>query len=321
MKAHKSLPLSWNILLKKSAGASANNMDKSPLNKLSAELRNQIYEFALQKFDPIEIEIIAAAPHSRRSSVHSNQDTRACMALTKTCKQIHKESTGIFYSVNTFRVLANMLAGERWDRVKHVIEDEEGTRWRKWFKIIGERRFTLLSDVEVDLGWVDRIGTGVDNVREISILKRCMQAMHSVFARTNIDVKLRLTIEGTEGGVRSESYTLSIPLKSPERAQEERARYEEARLMLAAVFLNSRRDAAGQQMPRHVHLVRLQEADTEFERAAMHLQLRLMNSEDAVGELVDFVQELQDRQFQNLQNSAIFDRMARSLLHSFRLVL
>ncbi|KAF2161027.1 hypothetical protein M409DRAFT_28634 [Zasmidium cellare ATCC 36951] len=64
-------------------------MDKSPFNKLPAELRNRIYEFALA--DDISID-------ARSEEPIVYEDLTARLAVTETCKQVRQEALPIFYS-------------------------------------------------------------------------------------------------------------------------------------------------------------------------------------------------------------------------------
>ncbi|KAF2171132.1 hypothetical protein M409DRAFT_19102 [Zasmidium cellare ATCC 36951] len=64
-------------------------MDNSPLNKLSAELRNQIYELALTSDNPVSI--------SDGSAVQP--------PLTRTCKQIRSESLLLSYGLNSITAI------------------------------------------------------------------------------------------------------------------------------------------------------------------------------------------------------------------------
>lgn len=64
-------------------------MDKSPFKKLSAELRNNIYELVLSSPDPICISV--------------DTDEYASMsAITRVCRQIRNESVLLYHSVNSF---------------------------------------------------------------------------------------------------------------------------------------------------------------------------------------------------------------------------
>lgn len=76
-------------------------MDCSPLNRLPAELRNEIYELVLTAPGPI---------FTRYSYKDDNWicDMRFkygnLLAITQTCKRIHTECEGVFFSLNTFEI-------------------------------------------------------------------------------------------------------------------------------------------------------------------------------------------------------------------------
>jgi len=73
-------------------------MDKSPLSKLPAELRNRIWELALASDVPL-----AAKWRNTESKFRPERPPASDpAALTKTCKQLRAESGQLFYTVNHF---------------------------------------------------------------------------------------------------------------------------------------------------------------------------------------------------------------------------
>lgn len=71
-------------------------MDSSPFSKLSAELRNEIYELALSFENTIFI--------TNTSDYRLKSSTKHPTALLQTCRQIRAEATKMFYANNAFRV-------------------------------------------------------------------------------------------------------------------------------------------------------------------------------------------------------------------------
>ena len=67
---------------------------ESPFLKLPAELRNRIYEEALIRTKTVHLTTLEAKPSWR------------CPDLLHTCQQLRSEASTIYYSGNTFRVLA-----------------------------------------------------------------------------------------------------------------------------------------------------------------------------------------------------------------------
>jgi len=76
----------------------AEDMDKSPLNKLPAELRNRIYELALHESVGIHIDIWTGAPAAATRIIAAGTS----LALTKVCRQVSAETKTVFLAVNTF---------------------------------------------------------------------------------------------------------------------------------------------------------------------------------------------------------------------------
>lgn len=74
-------------------------MENSPLNKISAELRNQIYELVLMHEHPISITADDYVSDLRATNFKLKSHP---LALLHTCKQISNESTALFYGNNAF---------------------------------------------------------------------------------------------------------------------------------------------------------------------------------------------------------------------------
>lgn len=77
-------------------------MDNSPLAKLPAELRASIYEFALASPTPITLSSQNGRSGSKLQRRRRLQSPSAHMALTRTCRQIYRETGHLFFSLNTF---------------------------------------------------------------------------------------------------------------------------------------------------------------------------------------------------------------------------
>lgn len=70
-------------------------MDNSPLARLPAELRNDIYELALRQEEPVIID---------GCDKHAAVIPPRAMGITQTRKDIRAETAGVFYALNTFTV-------------------------------------------------------------------------------------------------------------------------------------------------------------------------------------------------------------------------
>ncbi|GIZ47088.1 hypothetical protein CKM354_001018900 [Cercospora kikuchii] len=84
-------------------------MENSSLNKLSAELRNEIYELVLAQDKPLVI-----------CSEHPNPDSTAIQPpLTRVCRQIRAEALELFYYCNTFVI--EMISSRLWDWDDYIL--------------------------------------------------------------------------------------------------------------------------------------------------------------------------------------------------------
>ena len=77
-------------------------MEASPFAKLSAEIRNMIYEHALRVPIPIVLEADERCENFPSKSVPASVN-----ALTKTCREIRLDTTEMFYALNDFTISCN----------------------------------------------------------------------------------------------------------------------------------------------------------------------------------------------------------------------
>ncbi|KAK5115830.1 hypothetical protein LTR85_009424 [Meristemomyces frigidus] len=123
-------------------------MDQPPLIRLPAELRNHIYELALLRGHPVEIKIY---DDDVLSPVGYD-----VLALTRTCKQIRHESTGLFYSINEFHIQLRVGSLKFWYQAPRTMlvsmERHLMTLLRSFVDSIGARNATSLTSVTLQLG-------------------------------------------------------------------------------------------------------------------------------------------------------------------------
>ncbi|KAK5683920.1 hypothetical protein LTS10_003783 [Elasticomyces elasticus] len=76
-------------------------MDASPLQRLPAELRVEIYELVLVQKAPI---FVANKKERGRQIQYRSRLSRHALAITVTCKAIHRESAQLVFSCNSFSI-------------------------------------------------------------------------------------------------------------------------------------------------------------------------------------------------------------------------
>ncbi|KAK4554393.1 hypothetical protein LTR86_008601 [Recurvomyces mirabilis] len=116
-------------------------MENSPLSRLPAELRSQIYELALTVAQPIEIKL-----------QHDTKTVKAAgvpLALTSTCRSIRKETLKLFYSINKFVLRTNYLYLLCHGHDDHT--DASMAPFFEWIDIIGSDKLELMRDLTLDL--------------------------------------------------------------------------------------------------------------------------------------------------------------------------
>ncbi|TKA28148.1 hypothetical protein B0A50_04119 [Salinomyces thailandicus] len=78
-------------------------MDNSPLNRLPPEIRNRIYGLALAERGPVVSEY--GRRIESRSVVVEPAPPKHRLALTKTCKEVRRDSIKMYFAVNTFYII------------------------------------------------------------------------------------------------------------------------------------------------------------------------------------------------------------------------
>lgn len=152
-------------------------MDASPLNKLPAELRNNIYELALHNPGGIDIDVMFA------NKIITAQASQQLLALTETCKQIRQESLPLFYATNTFSFATSDLdIATNPLRVGHCFASV-----KKWFHGLGEQK-AVVNEVEVYLGgWYPY----ADNSYNHEFVKMIMD-YQGIFASHSVKLTIRI---------------------------------------------------------------------------------------------------------------------------------
>lgn len=111
-------------------------MEHSPFAKLARELRNKIYEYALDQEAPF---VIAPYTVPRGGEQFLGSDRTHALALTETCKEINYECRKLFYNINSFTI--------KGINTRHVFK-----RLIEFSKAIGEDNTSALRSVILDIG-------------------------------------------------------------------------------------------------------------------------------------------------------------------------
>lgn len=143
-------------------------MDASPFGKLSGELRNRIYHYFFQAQLAEKFHLDIRNDQARLRS--KKKEIRSALALTATCRLLHRETIAIFWSKISFRIIANTLTAYSYPGnslpmdVKPRDRGYEINKFRAatlthWLKSSGILRFAQhLRPIELDLGvWDPRL--------------------------------------------------------------------------------------------------------------------------------------------------------------------
>ncbi|KAK5115850.1 hypothetical protein LTR85_009444 [Meristemomyces frigidus] len=132
-------------------------MDHSPLARLPAELRNEIYELALTQAEAVVDIGQRWEWRARGGGIYQVTSIGEALAITKTCKQIRQESASIFFSTNTFDIKLDteFLFHNRPERSSSNFQQDVEALLEPlhaFIDTIGEGNATMLCSAAVTLG-------------------------------------------------------------------------------------------------------------------------------------------------------------------------
>ena len=175
-------------------------MDDSPLQMLSPELRNTIYELVLYQPDGVVVSVWDGRPQLKRRAEQRNNP----LALTQTCKQVREESVLLFYYINCFQLRSYQL-----DEVmeKEAI-DSSRIGWRgglqKWIGNVGKFNLSQIGQLEI---WTGHWKLFTDDFSKIA--GRSIQKLQSDLEDINIQVNITMNIDWGDG-----QFYLKLPLNN-----------------------------------------------------------------------------------------------------------
>ena len=122
-------------------------METSPFARLSAELRNEIYAYAL--YIPEGVWLNDETDEEKTKAI-GNLRLKASgnlTALTMTCRQIHAEAGLLFYSINRFSIRPQWLrpyvcSGKRWVGL-----------FRAWMDAVGSPNASCVTELCLRIGY------------------------------------------------------------------------------------------------------------------------------------------------------------------------
>ncbi|KAI6812732.1 hypothetical protein KC340_g14780 [Hortaea werneckii] len=118
-------------------------MEASPFARLSAELRNQIWTYALYQPDGFYLEL--------QGGGYELSEKGHRIALIKTCRQINAEASMLLYNVNKFTFSAIMMESPvrlHFPKMQ-LVED--------WLCTIGPAKASTIAEICFDLGFLPHI--------------------------------------------------------------------------------------------------------------------------------------------------------------------
>ena len=162
-------------------------MDKSPLSRLSPELRNNIYERALFERRPV--------------SISKNFWTEP--ALLRTCKQIREEAELLFYSMNNFTCVTNVY-------------DDHALCLAQWLGNGPKLKLALIKSLTLSIevpGSGENWRFGDQKTLHQENYEALTKALHrSTFGRRRTEQVLRCSVNGKHDGLTCEQLSkLSKP--------------------------------------------------------------------------------------------------------------
>ncbi|WPH04692.1 Hypothetical protein R9X50_00758500 [Acrodontium crateriforme] len=167
-------------------------MEASPFMKLSAELRNIIYELVLIRHDPIRILPPSSAVRFQPPLKDTGRANNHVLALTQTCRRIRHESWKLFYASNTFVC----PAGVRLATVPSLIGP-----FTCFYACISSQAAAVLRSITIDLGSIRALqfSDGLMARRMwLELFIRMVEMSHEGFPITSFQLRFELTFLGIE---------------------------------------------------------------------------------------------------------------------------
>ena len=171
-------------------------MDNSIIGRLPAELRNLIYEHALQEgYDGLETVYLEPKAGenslSRVKAANASEDERSgplqVCGLPATCKQMRRETLALYYSTNRFYIQTEYLKS---DHKGHIVKQTE-----QWTKAIGVPRAREIRDVTISLASFKSHPT-MEQIPLNKIDWNHMQTLRRLFHPQGSTLKLRFYLQG-----------------------------------------------------------------------------------------------------------------------------
>lgn len=183
-------------------------MDQSPLNDLPAELRNEIYSYALDIPEEIRIEL----PYWDLYILHRGL-LRNAFALISTCRQIHEESLPLLLSYTKFVFPCGI--SERSDRATDDdLLTQIGDEIHQWVQIFGKHSKHLKNVMITPCSWY----TWCEKDDYLcDFYPTAFKRLQDVFKDTRARVGLLIPISPDEKDL---GPRLEIPVKDKRQAQE-----------------------------------------------------------------------------------------------------
>ncbi|KAI7469916.1 hypothetical protein KC351_g12931 [Hortaea werneckii] len=180
-------------------------MDNSPLSKLSAEIRNEIYELVLCPPGGIQIGLVDGTVEAVKM-VNPPLEQKIC-SLLATCREIRGECRPMLHGANFFQVNELSLPGEtfRWKEAKDV----RVQRYSECVKKL-QGALPLIRKAQIDMGtWRSTSGQS-QRSNECRSLAECCHALCDTIRTKSTtmtaDLKGQLSIDANDARVNSADY-------------------------------------------------------------------------------------------------------------------
>ncbi|KAI6829776.1 hypothetical protein KC340_g8510 [Hortaea werneckii] len=177
-------------------------MDNSPLLKLSAEIRNEIYELVLCPPGGIQIALVDGTVAAVKL-VHPPVELKIC-SLLATCREMRENCRPMLYCANFFQVNELSLPGETSGRKE--AKDVRVQRYSECMKKL-QGILPLIRKAQIDMGtWCWRLND-VKRSGECRSLAECCHALCDTISTTSTtmaaDLKGQLSIDANDTSVYS----------------------------------------------------------------------------------------------------------------------
>lgn len=183
-------------------------MDASPFGKLSAELRNEIYDIASKTEGGAFVELVKDDSGTYVWRIKPHTCHLYPLALTEVCREVRSETLGAFIALNSISLIVPILDDS--EVVQYAPPWYFAVKIKDWLHNLHPKNRTELKSIELDLGtWSfleERCHVGADS------LAGALFDTAKVFHTASVSAMVWISMSGTDPLNPRKSFAIAFKL-------------------------------------------------------------------------------------------------------------